>query len=550
MSETHVKKNQAYKVKIPMLDAANPKTFLTGLSPTDTAYYDDGAGDQALSIADTFSEVGSTGVYTLDLTAAEMNHDVIFIKVTATGAADTAVLIKTYVSDIDDVLKPTIIGNNILVDTNGAVTASNIVAGSAPINYPAYAFTLTTGTQVSGTYVDTRTENSAYHRLSDTAGTLDAIYDYDLTAFGVPSLLPFKGRVTSVANSLDIYAWDYVGAAWEQIGILSGQASPTDVNTTFPMLTTHVGTAGADLGKARIRFYNTGLSSANLYIDKVTVGATIVQATNVYANGAIWFNSVAGGTSGSVVNYNGIPQRPVDNITDAMSLIASTNLDRIQVLGGSVITLIADVSHLSLTGDNRWNANLGGQACDHTYIKGAVVNGTATGEPEFENCDIETVSLADADFHRCALVTKITATAANNFNFDSCFCACGGGLSPIYDFNSLGGAWFISRHYSGNIEIQNMAAGDTLVLSGDGVTLTINANCSGGDIVLAGPIYVIDNAGGAVTIDEDAGLTNALIADAVWNEAQADHIAAGTTGKSLSDASTGGGVRGYDAEGV
>lgn len=116
------KKNEATYIAFPMVTTANPETFDTGETVTDTAYYKDGAGAwTSLAITDTVSEVGSTGVYTLDLTAAEMNHDRIFIKMTSTNAADTLITIVTFARDFDDLAFPTTAGNSIDVTATGEV---------------------------------------------------------------------------------------------------------------------------------------------------------------------------------------------------------------------------------------------------------------------------------------------------------------------------------------------------------------------------------------------------------------------------------------------
>jgi hypothetical protein len=101
------KKNTAYYLAFPMVDSTTPASFKTGLSPTDTAYSKDGAGAwSSLAITDTTAEIASTGVYEIDLTAAEMNHDQVLIKFTAAGAADTAFLLDMrtkLVSDLNDI---------------------------------------------------------------------------------------------------------------------------------------------------------------------------------------------------------------------------------------------------------------------------------------------------------------------------------------------------------------------------------------------------------------------------------------------------------------
>lgn len=90
------KKNTAYYLAFPAVNSSSPASFATGLSPVDTAYYKDGAGAwTTLAITDTATEIGSTGVYEIDLTAAEMNHDQVIVKFAVSGMADTAFLLDT-----------------------------------------------------------------------------------------------------------------------------------------------------------------------------------------------------------------------------------------------------------------------------------------------------------------------------------------------------------------------------------------------------------------------------------------------------------------------
>lgn len=94
--ELRLQKNTAAELMFPMVDSATPASFKSGLTVTDTGYYKDGAGSwTALSITDTVTEIGTTGMYTLELTAGEMNHDLIMVKMTGTGAADSAIIIRT-----------------------------------------------------------------------------------------------------------------------------------------------------------------------------------------------------------------------------------------------------------------------------------------------------------------------------------------------------------------------------------------------------------------------------------------------------------------------
>lgn len=99
------KKNTAFELAFPMVDSVTPASFKTGLFPTDTGYYKDGAGAwTVLDIVDTATQIGTTGVYEISLTAAELNYDWVVIKFSAAGAADTLITFKLFVHSIDDVV--------------------------------------------------------------------------------------------------------------------------------------------------------------------------------------------------------------------------------------------------------------------------------------------------------------------------------------------------------------------------------------------------------------------------------------------------------------
>ena len=132
MSELTRKKNEASEIMFAMVDSTTPANLKSGLTVTDDPYYKDGAGAwTALTIADAATEIGTTGMYTIEMTAAELNHDLILIKLTATGAADTIVVIRTTAQDIDDVnttTPPTV--TQIRTEMEGAGHFMDTITGS------------------------------------------------------------------------------------------------------------------------------------------------------------------------------------------------------------------------------------------------------------------------------------------------------------------------------------------------------------------------------------------------------------------------------------
>ena len=138
------KKNEATELVFPMVSTANPEDFITGETVTDTAYYHDGGSWTSLAISDAVSEIGSTGVYQLSMAQAEMNHDLIMIKLTATNSADSLIIIRTRGADEDDFATASALSTaqadlDILTGTDGVTLAT-----SQPNYAPATASALST----------------------------------------------------------------------------------------------------------------------------------------------------------------------------------------------------------------------------------------------------------------------------------------------------------------------------------------------------------------------------------------------------------------------
>ncbi len=97
MSQIEAQRNNAFYLVFPLQEAdAGADNFKTGASPAVTAYFKDAAGAWTSFVpANAIAEIASTGMYSLDLTAAEMDHDQVLLKFTAATAFDDAVLLRT-----------------------------------------------------------------------------------------------------------------------------------------------------------------------------------------------------------------------------------------------------------------------------------------------------------------------------------------------------------------------------------------------------------------------------------------------------------------------
>jgi hypothetical protein len=93
------RKNVAYRVYFPILDADGD--LVTGAASLDSEVSLDGAAFSDCTSEAT--EIGSTGLYYLDLTAGEMNADAVIVQVkTATSGAKTTPII-LYPEEVGDI---------------------------------------------------------------------------------------------------------------------------------------------------------------------------------------------------------------------------------------------------------------------------------------------------------------------------------------------------------------------------------------------------------------------------------------------------------------
>lgn len=107
----------------------------------------------------------------------------------------------------------------------------------------------------------------------------------------------------------------------------------------------------------------------------------------------------------------------------------------------------------------------------------------------------------------CQIANDITFAEGVDYFWDQCYSGVAGTGTPGIDLESAVETKNLSiRHYSGGIEFKNHGAGGgTHVTSIEGCgQIILNANCAGGTIAIRGHFTVTDNAGGAVTLSDDA----------------------------------------------
>lgn len=223
------KKNTAYYLSFPAVDSSTPQSFKSGVSPVDTAYYKDGAGAwTSLAIADTATEIGSTGLYEIDLSASELNHDQVVIKFSVSGMADTAFMFDMRTKLVDDLNDVSTADVNAQCDTAISDAALATAAALAAVDANVDAILVDTSTTLPGTLatIDTNVDSI----LVDTGTLIPATI----------TSLPSNTRIEMDANSSQLAAivadTSEVQTAWADGGRLDLiiDAILEDTTSTIP----------------------------------------------------------------------------------------------------------------------------------------------------------------------------------------------------------------------------------------------------------------------------------------------------------------------------
>jgi len=387
---------------------------------------------------------------------------------------------------------------------------SSIANVGSAVHKPSSSYTLTTGTQSANLYTDTEALDGVRHTHTDIANSIDLYYEF-MIGGGTPTSVQVTGYLTGLNDDLLVQGYDWVSTSWKQIGTLQGTSSTTNQVFSYDLFVDMVG-SGANDGKVRVRFYKaSGLSSATLAIDQIFVAFS--QGSEGYDNGAVWFNSNASNT-GTEVNIDGTARNPVSTSAALLSLLASTNLKKIEVVAGSTLTLGAAYEGYDINGNGSVlvlnNQDIGGSIFNRfSDISG--VGTTTANKAFFEDCIFQTATVPPMIAQQCGYGATLSLGGAGDYTFVDCYSTVAGAGAPTFNRTGAGTATVEFRRWSGGTTQSGITGSDTYTLSGQFGNVTLNG--ASGAVELRG-IYksVTDNRIGSPTLDSDGAIKGVDVA--------------------------------------
>jgi len=354
----------------------------------------------------------------------------------------------------------------------------NLTSGTAAINTTAESFTKVASEPETNTYAATVQADETYHIVEDNVGNgvTDCYYEFDVGGNGIPVSITWLGYCQGVTDEYFLYAYDWDGTAWQQIGSSDAAAGSTPTTVTYDLTTAHVGNDGADLGKVRFRIYST--DGSLFATDRLLCSYAVVSRSVGYAEGAVWVDSA--GAAGSESYVNGTADNPCP-WANALTVADNMKLKRFHIANDVTVTLGAAFEDQTMYGEH-YLLDLNTNSINESYFTGATITGigSATGHAIFMDCEIGAATIPPCRMTRCGIgfaAGTFTAASDGDYTFIDCYSLVPGSGSPVFAFSGLGSTTGINnRRWSG---------GSTWTLDGD-CTLSQEVVTGGGQTFTTG----------------------------------------------------------------
>lgn len=250
----------------------------------------------------------------------------------------------------------------------------------------------------------------------------------------------------------------------------------------------------------------------------------------------------------------GTATRPVNNLTDALTIATSRGFKTIHVIGNLTIESIPDGTLDGFTFEGQGTTISTITINDNQLIRCTFKDCTLTGtfttgsvQNLVYDCVVGNITNLNFDAKNSILTGTIILNSASAVNLYNCIDGVSGSETPIVELNECTslGIW----GYSGGIKLTNIiTVGTNISFNAPSGRLIVDSTDTQGSIIARG-VGSISGTTGGTTITQTDLLNRDTISDSVWGELTVEHTTAGTTGKALSDAGAAGNPWGSPVEG-
>lgn len=240
---------------------------------------------------------------------------------------------------------------------------------------------------------------------------------------------------------------------------------------------------------------------------------TSASSATLQEQADIQFASFDGGVTVDVVNGVagvtfpiGTSRVPVNNLTDAKTILLSRGLDTFFAIGNLTIDSGTFPHRFVGEGPNRSLITVLSNAdvTDSEFTQ-CELSGDVSGTKLVTDCHILSINNFGGDMKRCLLLSGTILLGGGVIStFIDCWDGTAGLTQPVIDLGGSGQE-LVVRNYPGGLEIRNKTGSEEISITGNGIRIFINDTVINGEIILRGTgkwdnadVYV----GGATVVNE------------------------------------------------
>jgi len=395
---------------------------------------------------------------------------------------------------------------------------------------------LVTGSTISGTVTNIGLNDASYWVMAPVGVAvggfgLNLELTFLLTQYNAASAVVVDAKWTG-SGPVDMWIWNYATSAWDRHSHVGKEIDgAADQTFTYAVLSEYQQDTD---GEVKLRFTSPSTTVGDRFsldqsvVQSVPVGKLTAADTSDSAfrrfvplayDGAVHIDTVSG-VAGRDLGFHGTTTNPVDNVSDARALADLLGVRAYHLEPGTSITLVSEHKNWEFMGPNA-TVDLGSQDVDRAFFQYCRVTGTCTISAPFAfptcyDCNLNSLITPLIVAIRCSCRDVTMSTASQFHTFADCNGGETGAAVHDHTFAATCEAQFL--RWSGQLSLKSMAAGCIAHVEGTSVELTIDATCSGGVVNIAGNVHLTDNSGGAVTINQEARVTELSLAAGVWDE--------------------------------
>lgn len=239
-----------------------------------------------------------------------------------------------------------------------------------------------------------------------------------------------------------------------------------------------------------------------------SAGLTFSKEINQQSFAGVVTLDVSDGQPGTAFP-RGTVSDPVDNLTDALTIMNANGLHKIALTGFVTATASHDLSGVEVMGGSGASNVLVLSGCDTTDASfyRLVIAGAQGGLSRVTSCILGATGLGaytntEGRYVDCVINTQAGVTqnpTGVGTLFDNCAFIAPNSPQITLDANGEG---FGLRRCTGNILITNATKVEVLDLNLAGAQVEVSASCTGGSMIVSGVGSVTDNAAGTVVVDQ------------------------------------------------